>query len=360
MNEALLRSPGHVRLARSLDFMLLAYQSIHIFVLLSFMSNDKLDHYDAGVALISMLFCSRRLMAHFASSLDPFDLGPRCWLLLRGLLMFVLCANAGHALTRVVQRHSLSAMLVVAGPAVLSLFETAPTVGSAKDGRIIVEMWSAAYQACESAYYVGTLPVALVKHDHLYWDASYTRSLTLVVAVNSAVRAAHNRPPRPKRRHTFCWSPCPGLSRCSIAPRTALDATQVILLLRLLVLNLPQLTTRSQALHALWQDTAYSGFMQGHGSGASNGVDSIAVATPTAAVRAMRLEEQPLLLRLLLVDPDRGHIAIIGLQSAATAIVLVAFLHTHAWKAAAACLWCNFVILYVCLRMRSIMHSAFM
>jgi len=320
MNEALLRSPGHVRLARSLDFMLLAYQSIHIFVLLSFMSNDKLDHYDAGVALISMLFCSRRLMAHFASSLDPFDLGPRCWLLLRGLLMFVLCANAGHALTRVVQRHSLSAMLVVAGPAVLSLFETAPTVGSAKDGRIIVEMWSAAYQACESAYYVGTLPVALVKHDHLYWDASYTRSLTLVVAVNSAV----------------------------------------ILLLRLLVLNLPQLTTRSQALHALWQDTAYSGFMQGHGSGASNGVDSIAVATPTAAVRAMRLEEQPLLLRLLLVDPDRGHIAIIGLQSAATAIVLVAFLHTHAWKAAAACLWCNFVILYVCLRMRSIMHSAFM
>lgn len=142
-------------------------------------------------------------------------------------------------------------------------------------------------------------------------------------------------------------------------PYTSLDATQVILLLRLLVLNLPQLTIRSQALHALWQDTGHSVSMQGRG-GASNGVDSIAVASPTAAVRAMRLEEQPLLLRLLLVDPDRGHIAIIGLQSATTAIVLVAFLNTYAWKAAAVCLWCNFVILYVCLRTRSIMHGAFM
>ena len=133
----------------------------------------------------------------------------------------------------------------------------------------------------------------------------------------------------------------------------------MILLLRLLVLNLPQLTIRSQALHALWQDTGHSGSLRGRGV-ASNGVDSIGVASPTAAVRAMRLEEQPLLLRLLLVDPDRGHIAIIGLQSATTAIVLVAFLHTHAWKAAAVCLWCNFVILYACLRMRSIMHGAFM
>ena len=193
MIESLLRHCGHVKLALSLELMLLAYQSIHIFVQLSFMYG-KLDHYDASVALISVLFCSRRLMAHFASSPDPFDLGPRCWLLLRGLLMFIVCTNAGHALTRVVQRHSLSAVLVVAGPAVLSLFEAAPIVSSAKDGRIVVEMWSAAYQACESAYYVGTLPVALVKHDHLYWDASYTRSLTLIVAVNSAVRA-HARPP---------------------------------------------------------------------------------------------------------------------------------------------------------------------
>ena len=189
MIESLLSHCGHVRLALSLELMLLAYQSIHIFVQLSFMYDGKLDHYDASVALLSMLFCSRRLVVHFASSPDPFDLGPRCWLLLRGLLMFIVCTNAGHALTRVVQRHSLSAVLVVAGPAVLSLFEAAPMVSSAKDSRIIVEMWSAAYQACESAYYVGTLPVALVKHEHLYWDASYTRSLTLVVAVNSAVHA---------------------------------------------------------------------------------------------------------------------------------------------------------------------------
>ena len=109
-------SGSHWRKALYLELLLLAYQAIHVVLQASYIYQGQPDGYDVNVPCLAMLICSRRLILHFASSSDPLDLGPHCWLLLRLLLVMLLCTNAGYALARLVQRHSFYAVLYVAAP----------------------------------------------------------------------------------------------------------------------------------------------------------------------------------------------------------------------------------------------------
>ena len=113
---------SHLRQALHLEVVLFAYQVVHIVLQACYMYQGRLDDYDVVVPLISLVFCARRLIAHFASSPDPLELGPHCWLLLRMLLFSLLCANGGYFITSLVQRHSLSAVFyVLAGAALPAL-----------------------------------------------------------------------------------------------------------------------------------------------------------------------------------------------------------------------------------------------
>lgn len=92
-------------------------------------------------------------------------------------------------------------------------------------------------QACESAYYVGHLPVLLVKNDFLYWEPRRAHR-------SHHARHARRAEPRSRRASRGLGSYTRGLT-LTVALNSA-----VILLLRLLVLKTPQLAIHSQAFHA--------------------------------------------------------------------------------------------------------------
>ena len=200
---------SHLRQALQLEVVLFAYQVVHIALQACYMSQGRLDDYDVVVPLVSLVFCARRLLTHFASSPDPLDLGPRCWLLLRMLFIALLCANGGYFSTALVHRHSFSAVFKV-------LVGVAPTLLSPSIMRfdrvsgLAAELTMCILRACESAWYVGCLPVLLPKSPFMYWEPRLTIGLTFTVWVNSGV----------------------------------------LLLAQLLALKYPQLAIHSQAFHA--------------------------------------------------------------------------------------------------------------
>ena len=293
---------SHLRQALHLEVVLFAYQMVHIALQACYMYQGRLDDYDVVIPLISLVFCARRLLTHFASSPDPLDLGPHCWLLLRMLLVGLLCANAGYFGTVLVHRHSFSALVKVlagvavvgAGPAVMRFDRVS---GLAAD------LITCILRACESAYYVGCLPVLLPKSPFMYWEPRLTIGLTLTVWLNSFV----------------------------------------LLLAQLLALKYPQLAIHSQAYHAQRhagrggaEGGAGSGGAGGRGSGAANGggcqgrAGAAAVGSASSSSSASLLavpampsewEEQPLLLRAvarrLLAEPDHAHMALIIVSHAA-------------------------------------------
>ena len=198
---------SHLRQALQLEVVLFAYQLVHIALQACYMYQGRLDNYD--VPLISLVFCARRLLIHFASSPDPLDLGPHCWLLLRMLLGALLCANGGYFSTALVHRHSFSAVFKVLAGVTPTLLSHSVMRYDGVSG-LAAELTTCILRACESAYYVGCLPVLLPKSPFVYWERSLTIGLTLTVMVN----------------------------------------TWVLLLAQLLALQYPQLAIHSQALHA--------------------------------------------------------------------------------------------------------------
>ena len=177
---------SHLRQALQLEVVLFAYQVVHIALQACYLYQGRLDDYDVVVPLISLVFCARRLLTHFASSPDPLDLGPHCWLLLRMLFMALLCVNGGYFLTALVHRHSFSAVFkVLAGVAPTLLSHSAMRLDGVSG--LAAELTMIILRACESAYYVGCLPVLLPKSPFMYWERRLTAGLTLTVGLNSGV-----------------------------------------------------------------------------------------------------------------------------------------------------------------------------